>query len=293
MKLVTFTHNGTTRAGALVEGDLVVDLHAADVSIPGTLLELLQADGDAMLRAKEIARRAKDVATGATDGIALTDVMLEAPIPRPGKALAIGLNYRDHAEETGQEIPKHPIVFAKVTTCITGPGTPIHIPRVSSMVDWEGELCFVTGKTARYVEREDALDYVAGYMIGNDVSVRDWQSHAATWTTGKGFDTHGPIGPWLVTSDEVDGSDLHIQTFVNDVLKQDSTTAQLIFGVPDLVAYLSSAFTLEPGDVVFTGTPSGVGVARRPREFLKPGDTVRIEIEGLGTLENPVTEEPA
>ncbi len=286
MKLVTFTHNGSTGTGALVEGDRVVDLHAADVSIPGTLLELLQADGDAM-------RRAKDVATGATDGIALSDIVLEAPIPRPGKALAIGLNYRDHAEETNQEIPKYPIVFAKVTTCITGPGMPIHIPRVSSMVDWEGELCFVIGRTARYVEREDALDYVAGYTIGNDVSVRDWQSHAATWTTGKGFDTHGPIGPWLVTSDEVDASDLRIQTLVNDVLKQDSTTAQLIFGVPDLVAYLSTAFTLEPGDVVFTGTPSGVGVARRPREFLKPGDTVRIEIEGLGTLENPVTEEPA
>lgn len=285
MKLVTFTHNGSTRAGALVEGDLVIDLHAADASIPATLLELLQGGHDAM-------QCAKDIAQSGADGIALTDVVLEAPIPRPGKALAIGLNYRDHAEETGQEMPKHPIVFSKVTTCISGPGKPIHIPRVSSMVDWEGELCFVIGRTARYVEREDALDYVAGYTIGNDVSVRDWQSHAATWTTGKGFDTHGPIGAWLVTSDEVDGSDLRIQTFVNDVLKQDSTTAQLIFGVPDLVAYLSSAFTLEPGDVVFTGTPSGVGVARRPREFLKPGDTVRIEIEGLGTLENPVTEEP-
>lgn len=285
MRLVTFTYNERTRVGVLVDGGLVLDLHVADASMPPTLLELLQAGDKAM-------QCAKDVAEGATDGIALTDVVLEAPIPRPGKALAIGLNYRDHAEETNQEIPKHPIVFSKVTTCITGPGKPIHIPRVSSMVDWEGELCFVIGRTARYVEREDALDYVAGYMIGNDVSVRDWQSHAATWTTGKGFDTHGPIGPWLVTSDEVDGSDLRIQTFVNDVLKQDSTTAQLIFGVPDLVAYLSTAFTLEPGDVVFTGTPSGVGVARRPREFLKPGDTVRIEIEGFGTLENPVTEEP-
>ncbi len=286
MKLVTFTHDGSTRVGALVDGDRVADLHAADALIPAALLDLLQAGDDAMEAAKSVAERAND-------GIPLPDVTLEAPIAHPGKALAIGLNYRDHAEETNQEIPKYPIVFAKVTTCITGPGKPIHVPRVSSMVDWEGELSFAIGRTARYVEQEDALDYVAGYMIGNDVSVRDWQSHAATWTAGKGFDTHGPIGPWLVTSDEVDASDLRIQTFVNDVLKQDSTTAQLIFGIPELVAYLSTAFTLEPGDVVFTGTPSGVGVARRPREFLKPGDTVRIEIEGLGKLENPVTDEPA
>ena len=285
MKLVTFAHDGSMRAGAIVEGDRVVDLHAADASIPASLLELLQAGGEVM-------QRAKDIAQNAVGGIALADVTLQAPIARPGKALAIGLNYRDHAEETGQEIPKHPIVFAKVTTCITGPGMPVHIPRVSSMVDWEGELCFVIGRTARYVAQEDALGYIAGYMIGNDVSVRDWQSHAATWTTGKGFDTHGPIGPWLVTSDEVDPGDLRVRTYVNDVLKQDSTTAQLIFAVPELVAYLSTAFTLEPGDVVFTGTPSGVGVARRPREFLKPGDTVRVEIAGLGVLENPVTKEP-
>jgi 2-keto-4-pentenoate hydratase/2-oxohepta-3-ene-1,7-dioic acid hydratase in catechol pathway len=285
MKLVTFTHDGRTRAGALA-GDNVVDLQAADASLPGTLLELLRAGDDAM-------RRAKAAAESASGGIPLTDVTLEAPIARPGKALAIGLNYRDHANETNQEIPKHPIVFAKVTTCITGPGKPIWMPRVSQLVDWEGELCFVIGKTARYVEKEDALDYVAGYMVGNDVSVRDWQFHAATWTVGKGFDSHGPIGPWLVTSDEVDPGRLQVRTWVNGELKQDSNTDQLIFDVPTLVEYLSNAFTLEPGDVVFTGTPSGVGVARNPREFLKAGDTVRIEIDGLGVLENPVTEEPS
>ena len=196
MKLVTFTQSGSTRVGALIDGDRVVDLQAAGASIPETLLGLLQAGDDAM-------QRARDVAEGATDGIALSDVSLEAPISRPGKALAIGLNYRDHAEETGQEIPKYPIVFSKVTTCITGPGTPIHIPRVSSMVDWEGELCFVIGKTARYVEREDAPSYVAGYMIGNDVSVRDWQSDSATRTTGKGFDRHGASVCGAVTDPRV------------------------------------------------------------------------------------------
>ena len=285
MKLVTFTHQGRTRAGVLVDYR-VVDLHESDAALPESMLDLLGGGSEALARVREVV-----VHGGAA--VPLTDVTLEAPIPRPGKALAIGLNYRDHAEETGQEIPQHPIVFAKVTTCITGPGHPIYIPRVSSMVDWEGELCFVIGTKARYVPEARALEYVAGYMAGNDVSVRDWQSHAATWTAGKGFDSHGPTGPWLVTPDEVDAADLRVRTYVNGELKQDSTTAQLIFGVPALVAYLSAAFTLEPGDVVFTGTPSGVGVARRPREFLKPGDTVRVEIDGLGVLENPVIEEPS
>jgi len=284
MKLVTFTHDSRTCAGALVD-DGVVDFTATDASLPDSMLELLQGGDDLM-------QRARAAAASASGGIPLDDVTLEAPIPRPGKALAIGLNYRDHAAETNQELPKHPIVFAKVTTCITGPGKPIHVPRVSHYVDWEGELCFVIGKTARYVAKEQAFDYVAGYMIGNDVSVRDWQSHAATWTTGKGFDTHGPTGPWLVTRDEVDPGHLRVRTWVNDDLKQDSNTEQLIFDVPTLVEYLSTAFTLEPGDVVFTGTPSGVGVARNPREFLKHGDTVRIEIDGLGVLENPIIDEP-
>lgn len=284
MKLVTFSQNGTSRTGAVVD-DGVVDLHAADPSLAETMIDLLWAGEEAMAKAR--------VAAESGRAVPLADVTIEAPIARPGKTLAIGLNYRDHAEESGQEIPKKPIVFAKVSTCVTGHGKPVHIPRVSRAVDWEAELCFVIGKKGRYIAKEDALDYVAGYMCGNDVSVRDWQFHSPTWMTGKGFDTHGPIGPWLVTRDEVDGSNLDIKLFVNGEEKQHSNTNQLIFDIPELVEYLSGAFTLEPGDVVFTGTPSGVGVGSRPPSFLKAGDVVRVEIEGLGVLENPIVEEPA
>jgi 2-keto-4-pentenoate hydratase/2-oxohepta-3-ene-1,7-dioic acid hydratase in catechol pathway len=272
------------RTGAVAADGGIVDLHAADAGIPGTMLELL-AGGDAM-----IARAGAALASGTA--MQSSSVTIEAPVPRPGKALAIGLNYRDHASETGQELPKYPIVFSKVTTCIVGPGVAIERPRESTMVDWEGELCFVIGKRGRRIAAGDALDHVAGYMNGNDVSVRDWQSHAATWTMGKGFDTHGPTGPWLVTRDEIDPSDLDIRTLVNGEEVQHSNTAQLIFDVPAIIEYLSAAFTLEPGDVVFTGTPSGVGVARNPRRFLKHGDVVRVEIAGLGVLENPVTDGP-
>jgi 2-keto-4-pentenoate hydratase/2-oxohepta-3-ene-1,7-dioic acid hydratase in catechol pathway len=282
MKLVTYSHAGRTAIGA-VDGDDVVDLQSADAAIPGDMIALLDG-GDAMLE------RAKRALTSGKR-VPLADVTLEAPI-RPRKALAIGLNYRDHAIEGGQEIPKKPVVFYKVNTCIVGPGAAIEKPRTSDAVDWEAELVFVIGKRGRHIADGDALSHVAGYTCGNDVSVRDWQFHAATWTMGKGFDTHGPIGPWLVTTDEVDGANLGIRTYVNGVLKQDSNTKQLIFDIPALVAYLSTAFTLEPGDIVFTGTPAGVGFTRKPPEFLRAGDTVRIEIDGLGVLENPVVAEP-
>jgi 2-keto-4-pentenoate hydratase/2-oxohepta-3-ene-1,7-dioic acid hydratase in catechol pathway len=286
MRLVTFTQAGSTRTGALNAAGDVIDLHAADATIPTDMLTLL-AGGDAMLdRARAAASKA-----GAT--IAASDVTLEAPIPNPRSVLAIGVNYRDHAQEAGHEMPQHPVVFAKVATCITGPGKPVHMPSVSKSVDWEGELCFVMGKAAHHVSAADALSYVAGYMIGNDVSVRDWQFHAPTWIMGKGFDTHGPIGPWLVTRDEVDPGSLDIATYVNGEEKQHSNTKHLIFGIPQIIEYLTTAFTLRPGDVVFTGTPAGVGVSRKPPQFLKAGDTVRIEISGLGTLENRVIDEPA
>jgi 2-keto-4-pentenoate hydratase/2-oxohepta-3-ene-1,7-dioic acid hydratase in catechol pathway len=285
MKLVTYSIEGRTATGALAGDGHVVDLHATDPSIPVDMLALLQG-GDAIL---ERARQALKDAVARTP---LASVTLEAPIARPGKALAIGLNYRDHAAEGGQAIPEKPVVFCKVTTCITGPGKPVHLPRVSAALDWEAELVFVVGTPARHVRREDALRHVAGYMCGNDVSVRDWQFHAPTWTMGKGFDTHGPIGPWLVTRDEVDPANLGISAYVNGEMKQRSNTSQLIFDVPALIEYLSTAFTLEPGDIVFTGTPAGVGFTRKPPQFMKAGDTVRVEIDGLGVLENPVIEEP-
>jgi 2-keto-4-pentenoate hydratase/2-oxohepta-3-ene-1,7-dioic acid hydratase in catechol pathway len=185
------------------------------------------------------------------------------------------------------------MIFSKGSTCIVGPGAPIEKPRFSPFLDWEGELCFVVGKPARHVPAARALEHVAGYTIGHDVSVRDWQVHSQTMMMGKSFDTHGPIGPWLVTRDDVpDPQALDLTTTVNGVVKQSASTSQMIFGVAALIEYLSQAFTLEPGDVVFTGTPSGVGVARNRKEFLKAGDVVRIEITGLGTLENPVVDEP-
>jgi 2-keto-4-pentenoate hydratase/2-oxohepta-3-ene-1,7-dioic acid hydratase in catechol pathway len=281
MKLVTYTHAGRTAVGA-IDGTDVVDLQSGDAAIPDTMIELLDG-GAAMLD-----RIRSAIASGKR--IPLGEVQLEAPL-RPRKSLAIGLNYRDHAAESGQELPKKPVVFYKVGTCIVGPGAGIEKPSASNAVDWEAELVFVIGQKGRHIPAERALEHVAGYMCGNDVSVRDWQFHAPTWTMGKGFDTHGPIGPWLVTSDEVDASNLGIRTHVNGVLKQESNTGQLIFDVPELIAYISTAFTLEPGDIVFTGTPAGVGVSRKPQEFLKVGDTVRVEIDGLGVLENPVVAE--
>jgi 2-keto-4-pentenoate hydratase/2-oxohepta-3-ene-1,7-dioic acid hydratase in catechol pathway len=239
MKLVTFTHEGFTRAGVLTESAAIADIGSPmlDLLANGTMIEL--------------ARRA--LAGG--EVIPLTAATIEAPVPRPPKVLAIGLNYRDHAEESGQPIPQRPVVFAKMPTCITGPSKPIYMPRVSSAVDWEAELCFVVGKTARYVKAEDAGAGIAGYCIGNDVSVRDWQFHSPTWMMGKSFDSHGPIGPWLVTPDELDVENLDVHLWVNGELRQRSNTSQLIFGVGEIFEYLSAGFTLEPGDVVFTGTP--------------------------------------
>ncbi len=284
MRLITFTHDNRTRIGAMRKTGQVLDLTVADPELPATMIDLLR-EPDAMERARDAAESAPEIAP--------TDVRFEAPVPRPSKVLAIGLNYRNHAEESGQPIPQRPIVFAKMPTCIVGPGHPVHIPRVSRAVDWEGELCFVIGREARYVKAEDAGDYIAGYTIGNDISVRDWQFHSPTWMMGKSFDTHGPLGPAIVTADEFDPSSAGIRLYVNGDEKQKSNTSQLIFGVGEILEYLSAGFTLEPGDVVYTGTPSGIGGAKRPPEFLKAGDTVRVEIDGLGSLENPVEEEPA
>ncbi len=300
MKLVTYTNAGNTRLGAMLDDKTIVDLNrASGGKVPADMMNFLAAGADAMAAAKtavDAARAAGAAGASATGVIFSLDVpgtRLEAPVPRPGKALGIGLNYRDHAEETSAAIPERPIVFAKVSTCITGPGAPVHLPKVSKSLDWEGELCFVIGKGGRHISSADAMSHVAGFCNGNDLSVRDWQFHAPTWMMGKGFDTHGPIGPWLVTPDEIGGvSNLDVKTWVNDELVQSSNTKNLIFGIGAIIEYLSAAFTLEPGDVVFTGTPAGVGVARKPPRFLKAGDKVRIEIGPLGVLENDVIDEP-
>jgi 2-keto-4-pentenoate hydratase/2-oxohepta-3-ene-1,7-dioic acid hydratase in catechol pathway len=299
MRLVTYSQAGQPRTGVMLDDANILDLNrASGGALPTTMLEFLMggqaaiATAKTALEAAQAAAKSGASATGIIVSLGRDDVHLEAPVPRPGKALAIGLNYRDHAEESGQKLPTHPIVFSKVSTCITGPGMPVHRPKASAAVDWEAEMCFVIGKKGRHIKASDALDHIAGFMCGNDISVRDWQFHNPTWMIGKGFDTHGPTGPWLVTKDEVDCGNLDVKCIVNGEMVQSSNTRQLIFDVGAIVEYLSTAFTLEPGDVVFTGTPAGVGMSRKPPVYLKAGDTVRVEITGLGALENPVIDEP-
>ena len=284
MKLVTFTQANTTRIG-IADGDEVVDLAVAAPDLPREMVAFLGRG----VAAFEVARRAAGSDRGR---IPLTKVRLEAPILRPPKLLAIGLNYADHVAESGLQKPDFPVFFNKQSTCVTGPYDPIHRPRVSTLLDYEGELGFVIGRRCRHVPKERAAEVIAGYVVVDDVSVRDWQFRAPTMMLGKSFDTHGPLGPWIVTSDEVgDPHALELRTWVNGELRQHSNTRELIFDCFDQVATLSAAFTLEPGDVVSTGTPSGVGAAAG--KFLVPGDVVRIEIEKVGVIENRVIEEPA
>ncbi|MFX1262294.1 MAG: fumarylacetoacetate hydrolase family protein [Promethearchaeota archaeon] len=216
-------------------------------------------------------------------------VKILAPIERPGKIVALGLNYKDHIEETGSETPGFPVVFAKFPSCIVNPDDVIRIPKVSSKIDWEVELAVVIGKTCKEVDEDSALDYVAGYTIMNDVSARDLQKDDGQWVRGKSLDGLGPLGPCIVTVDELgDGSDLTMRTKINGVVKQNSTTSLLRYGVRQIVSYLSQSFTLEPADIIATGTPSGVGFTRDPPEYLKPGDEMELFIEKIGYLRNRV-----
>jgi 2-keto-4-pentenoate hydratase/2-oxohepta-3-ene-1,7-dioic acid hydratase in catechol pathway len=211
------------------------------------------------------------------------------PIDRPGKIVCVGLNYRDHAEEQGAELPKEPLLFAKFPTALIGPGEPIVIPPLVTQCDYEAELAVVIGRRVKGVSKENALEAVEGYLCANDVSARDLQFSDGQWTRGKSPDTFCPVGPRLVPRDEItDPHVLRIRALVNGEALQDSTTANLIFGVDELIAYASQTSTLEPGDLILTGTPAGVGVFRNPRRLLRPGDEVTIEIEGLGALTNPV-----
>jgi 2-keto-4-pentenoate hydratase/2-oxohepta-3-ene-1,7-dioic acid hydratase in catechol pathway len=284
MKLATFTHAGSTRIGVIDEDD-VVDLTAADPDLPREMVAFLEAGPEAL--------GAAQAARAGASRLPLSEVRLEAPIARPPKFLAVGLNYADHVAEAGLEAPKYPTIFNKQSTCVTGPGGDVHLPRASQVLDYEGELGFVIGRRCRHVSRDDAADVIAGYLVVNDVSVRDWQLRVPTWTMGKSFDTHGPIGPWIVTADELrDPHQSRLRTWINGELRQDSNTKELIFDCFQLVEHLSTAFTLEPGDIIATGTPGGVGIALKPPCLLVAGDVMRIEIEGIGALENPVIAEP-
>jgi len=284
MKIATFTHGGRRRIG-VVEGDSIADVTTTG-KVPTNMIALLSA-GPAAL--DELRR-----AAASAPRLALADVHLDAPVPHPPKFLAIGLNYAGHVAETGREAPQFPVFFNKQTSCVTGPYDPIHRPRVSKTLDYEGELAFVIGRRCRHVPKERAHEVIAGYLICHDVSVRDWQFKAQTMTLGKSFDTHGPLGPWLTTPDEVGNPhDLQLSTYVNGERRQHARTSQLIHDCFDQVALLSTVCTLEPGDVISTGTPEGVAGAMKPPKWLVPGDVVRIEIERLGHVENVVVDEPA
>jgi 2-keto-4-pentenoate hydratase/2-oxohepta-3-ene-1,7-dioic acid hydratase in catechol pathway len=283
MRLARFRRDERIGIGVVI-GDEVVDLARAEPSLPLDLVELFTKDAVAV---------AGEVAERATERVPVDEVELLCPIPRPGTYLAIGHNYADHIAETGGTPPEFPVFFNKQVSCVTGPFDPIEYPRASEAVDYEGELVLVIGKRCRHVSREQAPDVIAGYLVGNDVSARDWQFRSPTMTLGKSFDTHGPIGPWVVTPEELgDPHDLDLKTWVNDELRQDANTSQMIFDCYDQIATLSTVMTLQPGDLVSTGTPQGVGIAMDPPGLLSVGDVVRIEIEGIGHIENPVIAEP-
>jgi len=286
MKIATFTDPAGQRIG-VVSGNEIIDLSAAAPDLPRDMIGFLKKGEEAFVAAQRVLE-----AQGPR--IALDAVTLNAPIPRPGKILGIGLNYADHIAETGREPPKMQIWFNKQRNCANAPFAPINMPAVSRDLDYEAELCFVIGKRCKHVPRERAHEVIGGYFCGNDVTVRDWQRRSPTMQMGKSFDTHGPMGPWLVTPDEIgDPHDLDIKCWVNGEVRQNSNTKHMIFDCFDQIAHLSQAFTLDVGDVIFTGTPDGVGMAKDPPAYLKVGDQVKVEIEKIGAIEHEVVVESA
>ncbi len=284
MKLITFSAQGQQRLGVLLGDGKIGDVCRADSQIPEDIIDFLAA-GETMHA------RVAQTAAGLGDDhvLAVEDVRVGPPVPHPDKILCIGINYKDHIEETNSETPEHPVVFSKYSNTIIGPDDPIHLPVISQAVDYEAEFAVVMGKTARNVSKEDALDYVGGYTALNDVSARDFQHRTSQWVMGKSFDTFAPIGPVLVTADDIpDPHALDIKLRLNGEEMQSSNTRQLLFTVNDLIADITSVITLAPGDIISTGTPGGVGFARDPQVLLKPGDVVEVEIQDIGILRNPV-----
>jgi acylpyruvate hydrolase len=311
MKLVTYSWKGRIALGALSNG-LVVDLHCAhaaalshqedtdelavaDLRVPRDLLGLLRGGAAAMTAA----RRALEFALeqcGANEreglGLPLADVQLLAPIQRPGKVVCVGLNYRSHLAEIGEPAPEYPILFHKASTSLIGHRQSIVLARISRQVDYEGELAVVIGRRGKYISQHDALSYVAGYTCANDVSAHDIEFRTSQWTSGKMLDSFCPLGPVLVTPDEIpDPGHLRLKTILNGETVQDACTSDMIFPVPFLISYISSLATLEPGDLIVTGTPAGIGCNQKPQLFLQPGDQVSVQIDGIGTLTNFVIAE--
>ena len=290
MKLVTYDRAGKARLGALLTvggREKVFDLADLDSHLPGEMTEFLAAGSPALVQAQKALAAASPAA-----GLDRSSVTLLAPILRPGKIIAIGQNYLEHARESGAGKAPFPIIFAKYTNSIIGPGAPIIIPTAVTRPDYEGELAVVIGRKGHLIPEAEALDYVGGYMALNDVSARDWQNRTSQWVIGKTCDTFCPIGPVLVTADEIpDPQDLHVRTIIGGEVLQDGHTRDMIFSVAFLIADMSKVMTLEPGDIIATGTPPGVGAARKPPRWLRPGDVVQIEISKIGVLENPVVAE--
>lgn len=286
MKLVTFTHGGRSSIGKVL-GQGVIDLAASDSRLPDNMRAFLSGGAALMRLAREVPQDAC--------AYPLADVRLEAPVSNPSKYLAIGMNYAQHAEEArraGIDVPAYQVWFNKQVSCVNGPYAPVEMPRVSDKLDYEAELGVVIGRRCRHVKPEEARSVIAGYLCCNDVSVRDWQRRTATMTLGKSFNTTGPIGPWIVTDDEVrDPMDLEMRMKVNGEVRQQVNTRHMIFDIWDQISYLSTVMTLEPGDVIATGTPSGVGAAMQPPAYLKLGDVMRVEIDGIGHIENVVVAE--
>jgi 2-keto-4-pentenoate hydratase/2-oxohepta-3-ene-1,7-dioic acid hydratase in catechol pathway len=289
MKLARFTSGGRTGIG-VVRDDRVIPLVDLLPDAPVTMKEVLA--GGSKLRS-----RIKSALAKGPTGLSLSAVRLEAPITDPQKYLAIGMNYADHAEEArkgGVTMPKTQIWFNKQVSCITGPFDSVQYPLVSEKLDYEAELGVVIGQRCRHVSAADAAGVIGGYFVANDVSARDWQFASPTFTLGKSFDTHGPIGPWIVTPDEiVDPHALQMRLWVNGELRQSQSTSQMIYNIYAQIEHLSKVMTLEPGDLLATGTCAGVGIARGAAGLLKVGDVVRVEIEGIGHIENPIVAEPA
>lgn len=288
MKLATFTAMGDTRSQiGVVQKETVVSLSQIAPNLATDMTDLI-AHWDC------VQGTVHRLVASATEVLSLSEVHFLAPIARPSKILAIGMNFRDHIEEGKLPMPDRPIWFSKMPTCANGPFDPLPIPVVSNKVDYEAEMVAVIGRGGRYIKKADAPAAVFGFCCGNDASARDWQASTSQWVAGKSFDGHAPFGPWITTTDEVENPHaLALRCFVNGVLHQSSNTDQLVFDTWDQVANISQVMTLEPGDLIFTGTPGAVGAGRRPRPFLKDGDSVRIEIETLGTIENVCRDEDA
>ncbi len=284
MKLATFEAGAAPQLGAVV-ADRIVPLNAAAPGLPAEMIGLIAAW-------PQVEAQVRQIAEAGVGALALDGVRLLAPIRRPGKIMAIGLNYADHIAESNLGTPEHQIWFSKASTAANGPYDAIQVPKVSQALDYEAELVAVIGQGGRHIGKAEAAGAIFGYCCGNDATERAWQHRTPQWVVGKSFDTHAPFGPWITTADEVpDPHALSLRCLVNGEVRQESNTRHLVFNVWDQIEHLSQAMTLEPGDLIYTGTPGGIGAAMKPMRFLKDGDRVRVEIEGLGALDNPCANE--